>query len=42
MKLPDEWYPNTLEATKRVLSLPMHPYMTEEMVDEVVSAMTEE
>ena len=42
MKLPDEWYPNTLEATKRVLSLPMHPYMTEEMVDEVVSAMMEE
>lgn len=42
MKLPDEWYPNTMEATKRVLSLPMHPYMTEEMVDEVVSAMMEE
>ena len=42
MKLPDEWYPNTTEATKRVLSLPMHPYMTEEMVDEVVSAIKEE
>ena len=42
MKLPDEWYPNTTEATKRVLSLPMHPYMTEEMVDEVVSIMKEE
>ena len=39
MKLPDEWYPNTMEATNRVLSLPMHPYMKEEMVDEVVSAM---
>ena len=39
MNLPDEWYPNTLEATNRVLSLPMHPYMKEEMVDEVVSAM---
>ena len=39
MNLPDEWYPNTMEATKRVLSLPMHPYMTEEMVDLVVSAM---
>ena len=39
MNLPDEWYPNTMEATKRVLSLPMHPYMTEEMVDIVVSAM---
>ncbi len=39
MKLPNEWYPNTLEATRRVLSLPMHPYMTEETVDLVVSAM---
>ena len=39
MKLPDEWYPKTMEATGRVLSLPMHPYMKEEMVDEVVSAM---
>ena len=39
MNLPDEWYPNTMEATNRVLSLPMHPYMKEEMVDEVVSAM---
>ncbi len=39
MQLPDEWYPNTMEATNRVLSLPMHPYMKEEMVDEVVSAM---
>ncbi len=39
MKLQDEWYPNTMEATNRVLSLPMHPYMKEEMVDEVVSAM---
>ena len=39
MKLPDEWYPNTMEATGRVLSLPMHPYMTEEMVDTVTSAM---
>ena len=39
MKLPDEWYPNTMEATRRVLSLPMHPYMTEKMVDTVVSAM---
>ena len=39
MKLPDEWYPNTLEATARVLSLPMHPYMTEEMTDIIASAM---
>ncbi len=39
MELPDEWYPNTMEATKRVLSLPMHPYMTEEMVDIVADAL---
>lgn len=39
MNLPDEWYPNTMEATRRILALPMHPYMTEEMVDQVVSAM---
>ena len=42
MNLPDEWYPNTIEATKRILSLPMHPYMTEDMVDQVVTAMTGE
>lgn len=39
MNLPDEWYPNTMEATRRILALPMHPYMTEEMVDQVVSIM---
>lgn len=39
MELPDEWYSNTIEATRRVLSLPMHPYMTEEMVDQVVTTM---
>ena len=39
MGLPDEWYPNSIEATKRVLSLPMHPYMTEEMVEKIVSIM---
>lgn len=39
MNLLDEWYPNTMEATKRVLALPMHPYMTEEMVNQVVSVM---
>ena len=30
MKLPDEWYPNTLQAVQTVLSLPMHPYITED------------
>lgn len=39
MNLPDEWYPNTMEATKRILALPMHPYMTEEMVDQVVTSL---
>ena len=39
MNLPDEWYPNTMEATRRILALPMHPYMTEEMVDQVVFTM---
>lgn len=40
MNLPDEWYPNTMEATKQILALPMHPYMTEEMIEQVVTAMT--
>lgn len=39
MKLPDEWYPNTIEATQRVLSLPMHPYLTEETVDEIAKVL---
>lgn len=37
MGLGDELYPNTVTATQTVLSLPMHPYMTEEDVDFVVS-----
>ena len=41
MKLPDEWYPNTIEATQRVLSLPMHPYLTEETVDEIAKVLLE-
>ena len=40
MNLPDEWYPNTMEATGRILALPMHPYMTEETVDQIISVMT--
>ena len=35
MELSDEMYPNTKEATDRCLSLPMHPYLTEEMVEEI-------
>ncbi len=37
MKLDDSMYPNTVEATKRVLSLPMHPYMTEDDIDLITS-----
>ena len=33
--LPEEWYPNTVDATKRVLSLPIHPYLSENEVHEV-------
>ena len=32
---PDEWYPNTNKATKSVLSLPMHPYLKKEDVQQV-------
>jgi len=35
MGLQDCMYPNTTEATKRVLSLPMHPYLREEEVDRI-------
>lgn len=33
MGLLDDMYPNTVEATKRVLSLPIHPYLDEDTVD---------
>lgn len=39
MGLTNEPYPNTVEATNRVLSLPMHPYLTEEVVDGICKAM---
>lgn len=39
MGLTDEPYPNTVEATNRVLSLPMHPYLMEDVVDEICKAM---
>lgn len=41
MKLPDSDYPNTIYATEHVLSLPMHPYMTQEDV-ELVTELIEE
>ena len=39
MQLSDELFPNTVEATNRVLSLPMHPYLTEETVETVANAL---
>ncbi len=39
--LTDEPYPNTVEATNRVLSLPMHPYLTEDMVDMIAKSLME-
>lgn len=39
MGLSDEPYPNTVEATNRVLSLPMHPYMTEDVVVEICNLL---
>lgn len=36
---PDALFSNTLRATETVLSLPMHPYLTEETVDEICTAL---
>lgn len=36
---PDEWFPNTLSATQRVLALPMHPYLRPEEIDRVCDAL---
>lgn len=41
MKLSDELYPNTVEATQRVLSLPMHPYMKDEEQELIIGAVLE-
>lgn len=38
-RYPDEWFPNTLSATRRVLALPMHPYLHEEEIDRVCEAL---
>lgn len=35
----DEQFQNTVEATRRVLSLPIHPYLDEASVDQVVKAL---
>ena len=39
MELDDSMYTQTVEATRRVLSLPMHPYLTEADVDQVCSEL---
>ena len=41
MALRDEEYPNTMEATRRVLSLPMHPYLKEEEQRIIIRALLE-
>ena len=41
MNLKDEDYPNTVEATGRVLSLPMHPYMKEEEQQFIIQTLME-
>lgn len=42
LNLSDEDYPNAVEATKRCLSLPMHPYMNEEDVNYICSVILKE
>ena len=42
LDLNDSDYPNAVEATKRVLSLPMHPYMKKEDVELVCSFILKE
>lgn len=42
LELKDSDYPNAIEATKRVLSLPMHPYMKKEDVELICSIILEE
>ena len=42
MGLGDEDYPNTVSAAHRVLSLPMHPYMTEEDQTFIIDSVLEE
>lgn len=39
MRLSDEMYPNTVKATQTCLSLPMHPYLTEEEVDRICQCL---
>ena len=40
-QLPDSMYPNTVKAAQTVLSLPMHPYLTDEDINEVCKNIKE-
>ena len=39
MELEDSMFPNTVEASRRCLSLPMHPYLKEADVDRICAAL---
>lgn len=41
MKMSDEDYPNTIAATQRVLSLPMHPYLKDEDQYYIIQSLLE-
>lgn len=41
MEVSDENYPNTLAATQRVLSLPMHPYMKDDEQQFIIDTLLE-
>lgn len=41
LNLSDERYPNTIKATKTVLSLPMHPYLTVGQIDLICEIIKE-
>ena len=38
-QFPDSDYPGSMAACDRVLSLPMHPYLTEEEIETVSAAL---
>ncbi len=42
MELSDEMFPNTTRATQCVLSLPMHPYLSEDDQDYIIRSVLEE
>ena len=41
MNLSDDLFPNTLSATQRVLSLPMHPYLSDDEQQLVIKSLLE-